>query len=58
VIIFLNQGDNKHWTEYLVSNEGIYNGQGGDLTGNGATDIFRLPSHDASLFEVLVNQTF
>jgi hypothetical protein len=57
VIVFLNQGDNKTWTECLITNEGIYNGQGGDLTGNGATDIFRLPSHDATVFEVLVNRS-
>jgi hypothetical protein len=58
VIVFLNQGDNRSWTACVVSNEGIYNGQGGDLTGDGVTDIFRLASHDASLFEVLVNLSF
>jgi len=55
VVIFLNHGDNRQWTEYVVTNEGIYNGQVGDLTGKGAADIFRLPSHDATRFEVLVN---
>ena len=58
VIVFLNPGDNQNWTEYVVNNEGIYNGQGGDLTGDGGTDIFRLAGHDASLFEVLVNLPF
>jgi hypothetical protein len=57
VIVFVNQGDNARWTECVVTNEGIYNGQGADLSGDGVTDIFRLSSHDASLFEVLVNQT-
>jgi hypothetical protein len=57
VIVFLNQGDNTRWTEFVVTNEGIYNGQGADLNSDGKTDIFRLPSHDARLFEVLVNQT-
>lgn len=55
-IVFLNQGDNQTWKPFVVTNEGIYNGQVADLTGNGVPDIFRLPSHDASLFEVLVNQ--
>jgi hypothetical protein len=57
VIIFLNQGDNRRWERLIVTNEGIYNGQVGDLTGDGRPDIFRLPSHDAGLFEVLVNQS-
>ncbi len=56
-IIFLNQGDNQTWEPSVLTKEGIYNGQVADLTGNGAPDVFRLPSHDASLFEVLVNQT-
>jgi hypothetical protein len=54
VIVFLNQGDNRRWQELVVSTEGIYNGQVGDLTGNGVLDIFRLASHDATRFEVLV----
>jgi hypothetical protein len=57
VIIFLNQGDNQKWDEFLVTNEGIYNGQVADLTGNGRPDIFRMSSHDATRFEVLVNQS-
>lgn len=55
VLIFLNHGDNRQWAEYVVTNEGIYNGQVGDLTGNGTANIFRLSSHDATRFEVLVN---
>jgi hypothetical protein len=57
VVIFLNQSDNRRWTEFVVTNDGIYNGQGCDLTGDGAVDILRLPSHDATVFEVLINQT-
>jgi hypothetical protein len=57
VLIFLNQGDNRRWKELVLGTEGIYNGQVADLTGDGAPDIFRLPSHDAKHFEVLVNQS-
>lgn len=56
VYIFLNTGDNLEWETFLVTNEGIYNGLVGDLTGNGKPDILRLPTHDATLFEALVNQ--
>ncbi len=58
VVIYLNQGDHRRWEKFLVTNEGIYNGQVGDLTGSGAPDIFRLASHDAKQFEVLVNLSF
>jgi hypothetical protein len=54
-IIFRNRGDNVEWDEILLTNDGIYNGQAGDLQGNNRLDIFRLPTHDATLFEVLVN---
>jgi hypothetical protein len=57
VIVFLNQGDNRQWKEFVLTTEGIYNGQVADLTGNGAPDIFRLSSHDATRFEVLVNKS-
>jgi hypothetical protein len=56
VIIFLNQGNNRNWKRFLVTDQGIYNGQVGDLEGDGDNDIFRLPTHDATTFEVLVNQ--
>ncbi len=55
VVLFLNQGDNRRWQEYVLSTEGIYNGQVADVTGDGAPDIFRLASHDAPRFEVWVN---
>ncbi len=54
VIIFLNDGE-MGWTEFLVSDEGIYNGQCADMEGDGDIDIFRLPTHDATRFEVLGN---
>ncbi|MFP4192354.1 MAG: FG-GAP repeat domain-containing protein [Candidatus Hydrogenedentota bacterium] len=57
VIIFRNQGNGMSWEEFLVTTEGIYNGLAGDLQGDGLPDIFRMPSHDAESFEVLVNQT-
>jgi hypothetical protein len=54
VIIFLNEGG-QGWTEFLLSEEGIYNGQCADLEGDGDIDIFRLPTHDADSIEVLWN---
>ena len=55
VILFLNE-DNEHWEEFMLTEEGIYNGQAGDLEGDGDIDIFRLPAHDDTYFEVLINQ--
>jgi hypothetical protein len=54
-IIFRNRGDNLGWDELVLTKDGIYNGQVGDLQGNKRPDIFRLPTHDAAVFEVLVN---
>ncbi len=56
VIIFLNRGNNLEWDELLITNEGIYNGQVGDLEGDGDFDIFRLAAHSAEIFKVLINQ--
>jgi len=57
VIIYLNQGSNRVWKPHLITEDGIYNGQVGDLEGDGDYDIFRLPTHDAKSFELLVNRT-
>jgi hypothetical protein len=54
-IIFRNRGNHVEWDEILLTNEGIYNGQVSDLLRNNRPDIFRLASHDAKQFEVLVN---
>ncbi len=56
VFLFLNDGNNQSWTKQRLSDDGIYNGQTADLEGDGDIDIFRLPTHDATLFEVWVNQ--
>jgi len=56
VVIYLNQGDNQTWEPYCITEEGIYNGQIDDLEGDGDYDIFRLPTHDAKEFEVLINK--
>ncbi len=57
VVIFRNAGDNETWEPFLLTNEGIYNGQVGDMQGNGLPDVFRMESHDGETLEVLVNQT-
>jgi len=54
VYIFLNKTGIISDT-ILLSDEGIYNGQCGDLEGDGDIDIFRYPTHNDSIFEVLVN---
>ena len=54
VIIFLNEGEDT-WTEFLLSEGGIYNGQCADIDGDGDIDIFRLPTHDDTHFEILRN---
>jgi hypothetical protein len=54
VFIFLNKAGTITDT-ILLSEEGIYNGQCGDLEGDGDIDIFRYPTHNDSIFEVLVN---
>jgi len=64
VIVYLNQGrdpalrepNNLVWKRHIITDDGIYNGQVGDLEGDGDFDIFRLPTHSGKLFEVLVNQ--
>ncbi|HKJ67631.1 MAG TPA: VCBS repeat-containing protein [bacterium] len=56
VIIFRNQGQNESWETFLITDAGIYNGQVADVEGDGDYDIFRLPTHDATVFELLLNQ--
>ncbi len=57
VFLFLNQGGDHHWTKITLTNEGIYNGQAGDLDGDGDIDLLRLPTHDGTVFECWINQT-
>lgn len=56
VILFRNLGDNLQWEEVLLTQEGIYNGQIGDVQGDGRPDIVRLATHDATTCEILINQ--
>jgi len=55
VIIMINEGLDK-WTKKVVDMESIYNGHLGDFEGDGDLDIFRLTSHDAEKYELLINQ--
>jgi len=57
VLIFLNKSDNLTWQKLYLTDQGIYNGQVGDLEGDGDMDIFRLPTHDAKTFEVLIQES-
>ncbi len=56
ITIYLNQGNNEKWLPLVLSKDGIYNGQVGDLEGDGDLDIFRIDMHWATKFEVLVNK--
>lgn len=54
ILLFRNQAGNAPWPARCLAEDGIYNGQIADVDGNGALDIFRLPAHDATLFQVLL----
>ena len=56
VLLLLNQGDNQEWQQLTLTTEGIYNGQLGDIEGDGDMDLFRLASHDATQFQAWLNQ--
>jgi hypothetical protein len=58
VRIFLNQGDNLTWEEYVLNNDGIYNGLVADLEGDGDYDIFSAPGFSDKYpdYNVWVNQ--
>jgi pimeloyl-ACP methyl ester carboxylesterase len=55
VIVMLNDGAGG-WVKKIIDMESIYNGHVGDFEGDGDLDIFRLTSHDANKYELLVNQ--
>jgi hypothetical protein len=55
VIIMLNEGEGQ-WTKKMVDMASIYNGHVGDFEGDADMDIFRLTSHDAKKYELLINE--
>lgn len=56
VQLLLSENSYEKWTPFLLTTEGIYNGQISDLEGDGDLDIFRYQTHDAKEFFVLKNQ--
>jgi hypothetical protein len=56
-LVFLNQGNATRWRGVALIDEGIYNGQAADIEGDGDIDIWRLPTHDGTTFELWLNQT-
>ncbi len=56
VIIFINDGTYKNWTQKIINNDGIYNGRVIDFEGDGDYDIFRLPDHEATQMFLLENK--
>lgn len=55
VSIFINEGNNRTYTEMVIETNGIYNGQAIDFDGDGDLDIFRYPDHEATDFFLLEN---
>lgn len=56
VTIFLGNEDYSQWEPFVVTEDGIYNGQASDFDGDGDPDIFRYPTHDATAFYLLINE--
>lgn len=56
VYIFLNEGDNRNFTEMIIETNGIYNGQAFDYDGDGDMDLFRYPDHESKDFFLLENK--
>lgn len=56
VFIFLNNGDHLSFSEMVIEEMGIYNGQAIDYDGDGDMDIFRYPDHEATDFYILENE--
>jgi hypothetical protein len=57
VYLFLNSGHAQSWQQVTLSREGIYNGQAGDIEGDGDVDFLRLPTHDGTVLAAWLNQT-
>ena len=57
LVVFLNDGDNLHWTPQIVDTRGTYNSLVGDADGDGLPDIWRLTGHEAETYELLPNLT-
>ena len=54
IIMFAHESG--QWIKNVVDMNSIYNGHIGDFEGDGDLDIFRLTSHNASKYELLINQ--
>ncbi|MEM6800103.1 MAG: VCBS repeat-containing protein [Bacteroidota bacterium] len=56
VQLLLSENSYDSWSPFMLTEEGIYNGQVADLEGDGDLDIFRYQTHDAKEFFLLKNQ--
>lgn len=55
ITIFLNNGTFGNYDEFLISKDGVYNGQAIDYDNDGDIDIFRYPNHESTDFYILEN---
>jgi hypothetical protein len=54
--VYIVRQEASGWDTLRIHSEGIYNAQVSDYDGDGDVDIFRYPTHNDTLFHVLVNQ--
>jgi hypothetical protein len=58
VTIFLSDQNYQSWIPKTLQEQSIYNGQANDFDQDGDMDIFRYSAHDATDFQLLINQTY
>ncbi len=57
IVIFINQGDSRHWTEQKLADWGNYSAAIGDIDNDGDMDIIGLRNYNRSPIELWRNKT-